>query len=335
MRARGKRSPSRSLPSKERYFVVAFQEMPVPLERPEPPPLATPAADQTEATVALEASNRELASQIAELREQLRNANEDHEAHMEELRASNEEVRSANEELQSTNEELSTTKEELQSANEELTTLNEELQTRNQDLNIANSDFSNLLTAVNIPFLMLDNDLRLRKFSPAVEKVLDVRAFDVGHPIARLSGRIDMSALIASVRKVIDTLRIEESEIKDQAAHWYSVSIRPYRTADNRIDGAIIIFFDIDVLKKTLRAAEAARDYAEGLIETVREPLIVLDTDLRIQRATEAFYETFHVSRSETEGRLLYDLGNGQWNLPRLRELLGEALFRDQSFQDF
>src|SRR5579872_2694198 len=320
---------------KERYFIVAFQETTGLTERPGPPVVAAPPLDATSDATTLEATNRDLERQILELREQLRNANEDHEAHVEELRASNEEVRSANEELQSTNEELSTTKEELQSANEELTTPNEELQTRNQELNVANSDFSNLLTAVNLPFLMLDNQLRLRKFSAAAEKILDVRAFDVGHAITRLSGNIDISGLIASVQNVSETLRSEEKEIQDQTGHWYSVSIRPYRTADNHIDGAIIIFFDVDVLKRTLRAAEKARDYAESLIETVREPLVVLDADLRVERATEAFYETFHVSRSDTEGRLLYDLGNGQWNLPRLRELLGEALFGDKSFQDF
>ena len=287
----------------ERYFVVAFLEAPARTERPRPFAFSAEATEPNYSSARLEASNRDLERQILELREQLRNANEDHEAHVEELRASNEEVRSANEELQSTNEELSTTQEELQSANEELTTLNQELQTRNQELNIANSDFSNLLTAVNIPFLMLDNELRLRKFSTAAEKLLDVRAFDVGHPITRLSGKIDTSALIASVQKVIETLRSEDREIQDQAAHWYSVSIRPYRTSDNRIDGAIVIFFDIDVLKRTVRAAEEARDYAEGLIETVREPLVVLNADLRVERATEAFYETFHVSRSETEGQ--------------------------------
>ncbi len=317
----------------ERYFVVAFQESLAQKELSEnssPSPTAAAATDQA----ALEISNRDLERLNLELREQLRNANEDHEAHVEELRASNEEVRSANEELQSTNEELSTTKEELQSANEELTTLNEELQTRNSELNTANSDFGNLLTAVNIPFLMLDNELRLRRFNVNSTKLFKIETFDVGHSITGISGTIDIRELVPLAQTVIDTLHSEEREIRDQAGHWYSVSVRPYRTIDNRIDGVVIIFFDIDTLKRTLRAAEEARDYAEGLIETVREPLIVLDADLRIARATSAFYEVFRISRAETEGRLLYDLGNGQWNLPRLRELLGEALFQNRSFED-
>ncbi|HXS94638.1 MAG TPA: chemotaxis protein CheB [Candidatus Limnocylindrales bacterium] len=318
----------------EHYFVVAFLE-----SRSQSPP-ALPAApsapaDATDYTTSLDATNQDLERQILELREQLRNAHEDHEAHSEELWASNEEVQSANEELQSTNEELSTTKEELQSANEELTTLNEELQTRNTELNTSNSDFGNLLSAVDVPFLMVDNDLRLRRFSTASEAVLGVRALDVGHPVTHLDGRIDLQALQPLMRNVIERLRAEQLEIQDNSGHWYSVSIRPYRTVDNRIDGAVVIFFDVDILKKTLRATEEARDFAESLIETVREPLVVLDADLRVQRATSAFYETFQVSRTETEGRLLYDLGNGQWNTPRLRELIGDTLFRNDSFQDF
>ena len=104
---------------------------------------------------------------------------------------------------------------------------------------------------------------------------------------------------------------------------------------DDRIAGAVITFQNIDPLKRGLQTAEEARDYAEGMIETVREPLVVLDSDLRIQRATQAFYDMFLVSRDETQGRFLYDLGNGQWNHPRLRELLGNALFRSESFYDF
>jgi len=193
----------------EHYFVVAFLES--RSQAPSVRPTIQPApADATGYMTSLEATNQDLERQILELREQLRNAHEDHEAHAEELRASNEEVRSANEELQSTNEELSTTKEELQSANEELTTLNEELQTRNTELNISNSDFGNLLSAVDVPFLMVDNDLRLRRFSGASEAVLGVRALDVGHPVTHLDGHIDLTVLQPLMRSVIETLRIEQ-----------------------------------------------------------------------------------------------------------------------------
>lgn len=319
----------------ERYFLVVFEDA-----KAIGPPAAAraptePAETPVDSGSPLEAQVRELRQQLAETREYLRNSNEDHEASSEGLRAANEEVRSANEELQSTNEELSTTKEELQSANEELTTLNEELQNRNQDLDALNNDLLNLLSSVDIAFVMVDDELRLRRFSTAAEKVLNVRAIDIGHPLTGVAGRIDLAPFHEPIRKVIETLSVERWEVRDKDGHWFTATVRPYRTIENRIAGAVVVFVDIDPLKRTLRAAEEARDYAEGMIETVREPLIVLDRDLRIQRATPAFFSTFQVSRAETEGRLLYDLGNGQWNVPRLRELIGDALFRNHSFQDF
>ncbi len=319
----------------ERYFLVVFEEAAKNGAPPAPVFLSAPSGESTGKVTALESQVRDLQKQLAEAVEHLRNTDEDHEAHLEELRAANEEIRSANEELQSTNEELGTTKEELQSANEELTTLNEELQNRNQELNLVNSDLGNLLSAVDVAFLILDRDLRLRKFSAAAVRYLNVQAIDIGYPLTHLQGRIDLSEFQAPTRKVVDTLAVEKRDIQDREGHWLSATIRPYRTVDDRIAGAVIVFVDIDPLKRTLRAAEEARDYAEDMISTVREPLLVLDGDLRIQRATSSFYQVFRVSREETEGRLLYDLGNGQWNSARLRELLGDALFRNHSFQDF
>ncbi len=320
----------------ERYFLVVFEESaPGHASAPAPTPTPLHPEESPEYRSSLEGQIRALQKQNADLAESLRNANEDHEAHFEELRAANEEMRSANEELQSTNEELSTTKEELQSANEELTTVNEELQNRNQELGTVNSDLLNLLAAVDVAFLILDDDLRLRRFSPAAERLLGVKAIDVGSPARYLQGRLDLAALHPQMQRVLETLSIEQLDVQDEDGHWFSIKIRPYRTADARISGVVVVAVDIDPLKRMLRAAEEARDYAEGIIETVREPLLVLDADLRIQRATSAFYEVFRVSRTETEGRFLYDLGNGQWNTPRLRELLANALFRNDAFQDF
>lgn len=163
----------------------------------------------------LESQARDLEQQLAQTREHLRNANEDHEASSEELKAANEEIRSANEELQSTNEELSTTKEELQSANEELNTLNEELQHRNQDLDALNNDLSNLLGAVELPFLMVDNQLRLRRFSAAAEKVLNVRPPDIGYLLTHIDGWIDLTSFEKRTLKVIERLSVEQWDLQD------------------------------------------------------------------------------------------------------------------------
>jgi two-component system CheB/CheR fusion protein len=319
----------------ERYFLVVFDEVPEPAKTDTTELAAALPADPTEYLVEVENHRRQLQHQLAETREYLRNLNEDHEVSMEELRAANEEVRSANEELQSTNEELSTTKEELQSANEELTTVNEELQNRNHELDAVNNDLSNLLSAVSIPILMVDGGLRVRRFNSTAEKLMELTAVDVGRPVAHLRGNLEVPNLDRIVRAVLETLVTRSEEVQDKQGHWYSLIVRPYRTADNRIDGAVIVFVDIDPLKRSLTLAEEARDYAEGMIETVREPLIVLDADLRVQRATSTFYEMFRVSREETIGRFLYDLGNGQWNRPKLREMLGNALFRNLGFHDF
>ncbi len=276
-----------------------------------------------------------LERELAETREYLRNLTEQYEANSEELRAANEEARSANEELQSTNEELRTTKEELQSANEELTTVNEELQSRNQELNSTNSDLKNLLSAITLPILMVDSELRIRRFNAAASKVFELGPVDIGRPVGHIRGRIETPRLEQQVKTVIETLHDNAEELQDAEGCWYSLNVRPYRTLDDRIAGAVITLLDIDPLKRGLQAAETARDYAEGMIETVREPLVVLDADLRVERATQAFYETFLVSREETEGRFIHDLGSGQWNQPRLRELIGAALFRSEPFQDF
>jgi len=276
-----------------------------------------------------------LQRELSETREYLRNISEEYEGHAEELRALNEESRSANEELQSTNEELGTTKEELQSANEELTTVNEELQSRNSEIAATNSDLRNLLTSVSVAILMIDQDLRIHRFNSAAERLLDLRAVDIGRPVGHVRGRINTSRLEQKAQMVIDSLHATTEDLQDGEGHWFSVGIRPYRTVDDRIAGAVVTFQDIDPLKRGLDAEKEAREYAEAMIETVREPLVVLDGDFRVQQATAEFYKTFLVSREETVGRFLYDLGNGQWNVPRLRELLGAALFRSEAFQDF
>ena len=324
----------------ERYWLVVFapqqeaaraDSKAVEAKSGESPAMERPAGEVD----GHESRSLQLERELEETREYLRNLTEDHEAHVEELRAANEEARSSNEELQSTNEELSTTKEELQSANEELMTLNEELQNRNGELSAANSDLKNLLAAVSAAIVMVDSELRVRRFNPAAEKLLQLGSVDIGRPVGHLRGKISTPNLEKQVRQVMETLHTVEVETEDSEGHWYSITARPYRTLDDRIAGAVVTLQDIDLLKRGLQTAEEARDYAEGMIETVREPLIVLDADLRVQRATPAFYETFLVSREETQGRFLHDLGNGQWNQGRLRELIGAALFRDEAFQEY
>src|SRR5205823_1175760 len=151
-----------------------------------------------------------------------------------ELRSANEEIQSSNEELQSSNEELETAKEELQSTNEELTTLNETLNHKNLELGLLNNDLNNLLASAQIPIVMLGSDLRIRRFTPMAEKVLNLIPTDVGRPIGHIKPNIKMHDLEGMLTDAIENLHIKEQDVQDHDGRWYSLRIRPYRTMDNK-----------------------------------------------------------------------------------------------------
>ena len=159
---------------------------------------------------------------------------------------------SANEELQSTNEELETSKEELQSTNEELNTVNDELQSRNQELFVLSNDLLNLLNSIYIPILIVGNDLSIRRFTPTASKMLNVKNGDVGRPITDITSNvINVADLVTAIQEVIDTATIYEREIQDQKGHWHQLRVRPYKTQDQKLEGAVVTLLDIDQFKKS------------------------------------------------------------------------------------
>src|SRR5205814_6341629 len=172
--------------------------------------------------------------------EYLQSIIQDLEAANEELQSANEEILSSNEELQSTNEELDTAKEELQSTNEELNTLNEELHGRNEELSRINSDLMNLLNGVQMAIVIVAGDLRIRRFTPMAERVLNLIPGDIGRPITDIKANVKTPDLKQAVQRVIDSLEIQEFRVEDHDGRWYSMRIRPYRTIDNKIDGVVI-----------------------------------------------------------------------------------------------
>ena len=127
---------------------------------------------------------------------------------------------------------------------------------------------------------------------------------------------------------------MRELEVQARDGRWYSVRIRPYQTADNRVDGAVISFVDIDALKRGLELAKAARDQAQAIIATVRQPLVILDADLRIVMANRSFYAVFQVAPEATEHRSIFELGNRQWDIPQSRKQLEEVLPRDSASEN-
>src|ERR1041384_1835890 len=324
--------PIKRAGSTERYFLVLFEP-----PASEPPNKTKERSAKTTAPKAKTEQARvaELKRELDATSEYLQSVVEQYEAANEELQSANEEVQSTNEELQSINEEVETAKEELESANEELTTLNEELQTRNSELGRVNSDLVNLLSSTQVPTVMLDSSLRIRRFNSSAERVLNLITTDVGRQFADIKTNIDLPDLPQLISDVIDTVTVKEMEVRDTHGRWYQMRIRPYKTIENQIDGAVLVLVDIDALKKHEEQLRESRNYAEAIVETVLDPLVILDEDFRIHTANRSFYETFNVTPKETEGKSIYDLGTGQWDSEELQTLLTRVLASGESFRAF
>jgi len=276
-----------------------------------------------------------LKQELATTREHLQSIIEEQQATNQDLRAANEEILSSNEELQSTNEELETAKEEIQAANEELNTVNDELHRRTQEATQVSNDLQNLLNSIHIPILMLGADLQIRQFTPAIEGIFNLISTDIGRPLSDITHKLNVPNLEQQILEVIRTLNLKTQEIQDRDGHWYHLRIRPYRTVDNKIDGAVLVLIDIDDLKRSNAQLIEARNYADAIVETVWEPLIVLNGDLHVITANRSFYEAFQVSPVQTEQYSMFELGNGQWNIPQLRSQLEEIVANNTQFQDF
>ena len=328
---------------RERCFLILFTAADATLaqrrgsDQPSAPPPPLPSDDASRRIAELEA-------ELGETRDYLQSMQEQHEAASEELQAANEEAQSANEELHSINEELETSKEEIESANEELATVNEQMVNRNAELDRTNNDLLNFQNSTRLAIVLLDRDLTIRHFTPQAEKHFELLAADIGRPISQLQHNLvvqpragegpppDLEGLIA---EAITQGHEAEYEVQDKAGRWYSLRANPYLTLDNKVDGAVLVLLDIDARKCSEQAIAEARDYAQNVIETVHEPLLVLDERLRVESANRSFYGIFRVSPAETVGRFIYELGTGQWDSPRLRELLGQTLAQDASLADF
>jgi two-component system CheB/CheR fusion protein len=212
---------------------------------------------------------KEVESRVATLEQELQSTKEylqttveELEASNEELKSTNEELQSTNEELQSTNEELETSKEELQSTNEELGTVNTELQGKIDELTRANNDLNNLFASTEVGTIFLDNDLRIKSFTPSIGKIFNLLKSDIGRPISDLSPKIAYEDIHKDAEEVLKALKQKEVQIQTRADEWFSMRLLPYRTTENVIDGVVITFVDINKLKK---AEEEQRRLNEDL----------------------------------------------------------------------
>ena len=276
-----------------------------------------------------------LEQELQTAKEYLQNVLSEKEAYNEELRSLTEEFQSSNEELQSTNEELLTSKEELQSVNEELITVNAELEQKIDESTREVNDMQNLLASTGIGTLYLDSDLNIRRFTPAMVEFMNLIKTDVGRPVSHVVSKTHYDRLFEDATEVLRTLAPRQMEIQTKDNKWYTIRIGPYRTSDNVIDGVVVTFNDVTKLKVIEGRALAAQKFAESVVDTVRTPLMVLDTNLKILSANFAFYHKFMTTKEAIVDRSLFELDSKVWDIPELRNLLEKIVPEKKAIDDF
>ncbi len=281
------------------------------------------------------AVSKRQAGQVEQLSRELEFTRESLQSSIEELQSSNEELQSMNEEMQSTNEELETSREEMQSLHEDLQTVNSQLQAKVAALSETNDDMQNLLNSTSIATIFLDRHLKIKRFTELATEVVNLIPSDVGRPIGDLVSNLNYGDLPGDAAEVLRTLHFKERELQTKKGSWRLVRMQPYRTTENVIEGVVITFVDINRVKEAEVVAQQARRFAESIIATVREPILVLDGQLRVISANQSFCRFFRTSRKAVEQQRIYELEAGKWNIPRLRKLLEDILRRNTAFPDY
>src|SRR4051794_4137819 len=275
-----------------------------------------------------------LEQELDATRQELESAIRDLETTNDELTATNEEAMSVNEELQSTNEELETSKEELQSLNEELTALNTQLSETIEHQRVTANDLRNTMNSSEIAMLFLDRNLEIRLFTPAARTMFRVIASDIGRPLADLARRINDPHLLPDAGVVLGGLLPPSREVEADSGAWYTRRIVPYRTQDDQVEGVVITFADISERKTAERAIEAARSYSDSIINTISQPLVVLDDELCVISASPSFYNTFLLKPEETVGRQLDAVDDGRFDISTLRDFLARLRHGERFIED-
>ncbi len=214
-------------------------------------------------------------------------------------------------------------------------TVNAELQDKIEQLALMQNDMKNLLDNINIGTIFLNDSFNIKRFTREAARIYRLVASDVGRPLADIKSNIEGDDLLGDAETVLDTLVPREREVRTVSGDWYLARIQPYRTLDNVIEGVVLTFTDITQRIRAEAATEEAQELARSIVDTVHEPLIVLDGALKVVSASRSFYQDFRVTQEETLGRKLYELGNRQWDIPKLRALLETILPENQVFEGY
>jgi two-component system CheB/CheR fusion protein len=248
----------------------------------------------------------QLESELQRKREQLQETIENSEISTEELRASNEELQAINEELRSATEELETSKEELQSVNEELITVNYELKVKVEETGKANDDLNNLIASTDIATIFVDSGLRIKRFTPRAADLFAIIASDIGRSLLDLTHKLDYDQLAEDVSATFDTLRLVEREVRSNDGRCYIVRLLPYRTNEDRIEGAVMTFFDITLRRQAEEQARASEARMRMVAESASDyAIITLDEDGRATSWNKGAERLFGYTEQEMLGQPL------------------------------
>jgi two-component system CheB/CheR fusion protein len=254
----------------ETLFLVCFVEQSGVTEQAGQPKGKTDTGRVTALKHELEATKTELRGAILDL-----------ELSSEEQKAINEDALSVNEEFQSANEELLTSKEELQSLNEELTALNGQLQETLERQRTTSDDLQNVLYSTDLATMFLDDDLKIRFFTPATKLLFNIIPGDVGRPLSDLKPFWSDNTLSHDARVVLKGLVPVEKEIETESGGWFVRRILPYRAHDGGVEGVVVTFTDITERKRVAKALEAAKQEADQANLAKSRFLAVASHDLR------------------------------------------------------
>jgi PAS domain S-box-containing protein len=306
----------------EKCFLILFDEADPRRSQPSKRPAAKP-----QGRTGWQRERQKLENELARTRAYLQAVIQEQETTNEELKTANEEAMSSMEELQSTNEELETAKEELQSSNEELVTLNDQLQTRNAELTNLSDDLSNVISGVDIPIVILDGELRIRRFNSSAHKLLGMLSGDIGRPIGNLHISMNVPDLKELILSVIAKGEEVAREVQSEVDHWYWLRIRPFRTGEQKIEGVLMSFVDIDELKRNEESLQMERDFIAAILDAAKDLLVVvLDRDGRIVQFNQACQQLTGYTAEEVKGKHLWDFMLLSQEAAAIRETFGQVL---------